>query len=107
MDNLDGNCRRKNNTSYVILLADIFVILEELLSCFIFLKRDLLFETVYSSSKQPDLLPRSVAFESPRDDDEECDDRYFMCAAQGSKRCVQQVQEFRKELKIVGSFYSQ
>ncbi|KAM8743987.1 phosphatidylinositol 4-phosphate 5-kinase type-1 beta-like [Acanthopagrus schlegelii] len=28
----------------------------------------------YSSSKQPDLLPRSVAFESPRDDDEECDD---------------------------------
>ncbi|XP_073334170.1 phosphatidylinositol-4-phosphate 5-kinase, type I, beta a isoform X2 [Pagrus major] len=27
----------------------------------------------YSSSKQPDLLPRSVAFESPRHSEEECD----------------------------------
>ncbi len=71
MDNLDGNCK---------LEADIFAIVWAILHYLKFLIKDLSFFKVYSSSKQPDLLPRSaISLESTRNDEEGVENRYFTC----------------------------
>lgn len=69
MDNLDGNCESdiflKREINFITLIITV-----------IFLVLDLLLSLVYTSSKQPDLLPRpAVSFEPPKHDEKDFDNR--------------------------------
>lgn len=72
MDNLDGNCNI--NFTSIFFKCNFF---------FFFAVSDSLsgLSTVYSSSKQPDLLPKSALTESIRNDEEEAENRYFVSVA--------------------------